>query len=658
MLSKQPQITGDSRRMLPWLLAAIVLIASFIAMYPALSNDFTNWDDPVYVTNNKLIQNLDLSHLGNFFREPVSLNYHPLTMLSLALDYRLGKLDPFYYHLTNLLIHLLNTLLVFGFLFRLHPTEKPIMAFVVAIGFGIHPMHVESVAWISERKDVLYTFFLMASLLVYLEYLKSRQLLWLGLCFLLFSASLLSKAVAVVLPLLLWLTDYYKQRPFRLQLVWEKIPFLAASLVIGIAALRIQSAGAIADFDTFTLFQRIMFASYGCLMYVVKLILPMDLSPFYPYPLLDAEGRIPLIYYIAPFLVLAWLIALWVFRNKAKIFLWGSLWYMITIALVLQFISVGRAIMADRYSYLPAIGIFAILGYGLQWIFDRYTTEKPFLKYGLLILLAAYMVTLGMLTHRQTGIWKNSETLWTAVIDIFPRRVEVAYKNRGNYFGQNGRPDEALADYKVLVAMNTKDAKVYSNLGNIYGLNRSFDEALAAYSKAIQLQENNLDAYLNRGITYSMMGDYTKALLDFEKAVSLNAREPKIYQNRAYTYLSVGEFQKCIADYDWLIRHGIANDDIYFYRGLANYRHGQLPEALIDFSRSVQLNPRRGGAWYNISVVQYQQGNYAAALTSLRKAKETGYAVDPSYEQKILDLRSPYPPAGGEGEPQTHTRPP
>ncbi|HNM26352.1 MAG TPA: hypothetical protein PKL15_13015 [Saprospiraceae bacterium] len=259
-----------------WIPAILLLV--YFAYQPALQNDFVNWDDPTYVTENPLLLRPTPENKAALWSQPVSLNYHPLTMLSLAwnMDPAKPKARPFI--ATNIFLHVCNTALVFLFAYFLS-RRKLLVAIFTALLFGIHPMHVESVAWVSERKDVLYTLFFMAALLSYLRYVRRGGWGWLAATLGLFVLSCLSKAMAVSLPLVLLLIDFYEGRLWQEgKIVWravlEKIPFLVISLLFGVKAVEIQSAGAIGDFQAFSLIQRIAIASYGFLFYLYKLFVP------------------------------------------------------------------------------------------------------------------------------------------------------------------------------------------------------------------------------------------------------------------------------------------------------------------------------------------------------------------------------------------------
>ncbi|MCH8330158.1 MAG: tetratricopeptide repeat protein [Bacteroidetes bacterium] len=614
-----------------WLVAIGIVTITFVVFYPSVDAGFTNWDDPVYVTESALITDLSANTLYKFLTTDVSLNYHPFTMISLAMDYKLYELEPSGYHWTNLIFHLLNTALVFWFIWLL-TGGKIIIASIVSLVFGVHPMHVESVTWIAERKDVLYAFFFLLSSGFYVKYVREGSPKWIVLVFIFFLCSMMAKAVAVVLPVVFILLDLFLGRKINSKMFAEKIPFLFVSTLFGIHAISIQAKGAMAAIEVFTLLDRIMFASYGFIMYLIKFVVPLNLSAFYPYPNLSDDGSLPLIFYISPLIVMAILaVSILMYRRISSIF-FSALFYLITIALVLQFISVGRAIIADRYTYIPYIGVAFLLGFGLDQLLN--SKKLRILGYGLATAIVGFIGFLSFTTYERIKVWENSETLWTDVINKYPQ-VAVAYKNRGNYYGQRNETEKALKDYKVLVAMNSIDSKVYSNLGNIYGLRKEFDASLSAYSKAISLNSTNYEAYVNRGITYSMMKEYSKAINDYDQALKLRPRSENLLMNRAYTYFAMGDYDASIKDYDQAEKKGVRTDVLYFYRGLAYFNLSYFNKAIVDFEKSLQINPSKSEAIFNISVTYYQMGEMEKAREFVKKAMKVGYQPDQTYLNQL-----------------------
>jgi tetratricopeptide (TPR) repeat protein len=632
------------------LLCGIVLLTG-IVYFPSLKNGFTNWDDNVYVAENPLITKLSAENVKKIFstESTVSNNYHPVTILSLAIDYKLSGFNPKTYHNTNLLFHLLNVVLVFWFIYLLSG-RKVLVAGIVALFFGIHPMHVESVAWISERKDVLYTFFFMSALVCYYKYLNNtgnkRWLLYLAVL-LLFVVSVLSKAMAVVLPLVLLLVDYYTGRKFDKYVWLEKVPFFILSFVFGMLASRVQ-AGAIADIDTFTWLQRLSFASYGLVNYIVKLFLPLNLSCFYPYPNL-IDGHLPVIFYIVPFIAAGLLIGCLLMVKRSRVLVFGFLFYCVTVALVLQFISVGQVIMADRYSYVPYIGLLFPVAMGFNWLCEQTETRFGLWKKLCGGLIIVFAVLSCWLSAEQIKVWKNSDTLWTNAIRNHPS--SEAFRNRGSYLvnkvgydkGQKrvaeNEYDRALQDFNVSIKMNPNNAKVYINRANIYGLKKQFDLALNDYSKAIELDKTDPQTFFNRGITYSFMRQFDKAAEDYSTVLAMQPGFKAAKQNRAYVYADKGDYEKAIVELNELIQAEPTNPVYYFYRGFSNYKLNNLLAALEDNTLAIKYNPSYDAAYFNRAVINEALKHYPDALNDALKAQSLGYKVNPGYIENLQRQR-------------------
>jgi len=624
-----------------WLSALVVMLVTLVVYIPSINNDFTNWDDPTYVTENSIIRDLKTDNLKEIFTKPISLNYHPLTMLTLALDTKraskrkinqqtlLSELDAKPYHITNLIIHLLNTLLVFVFIYFLF-RKKILPALIVAIFFGIHPMHVESVAWIAERKDVLYSLFFLSGLIVYLKYLEKLQIKYLVFVFVLFLFSCLSKAVAVTLPVLFYAIDYFVGRKFDKRALLEKIPFLIVSIIVGIAAIKIQSGGALAKDGVVTFFQTFVFASYGFVIYIYKLIIPLNLSTFYPYPNLLTNGNLPTFYYFMPALA-AIIIGLAIFSlRKTKIVFFGLLFYFVTIALVLQFISVGNAIIADRYSYIPYIGLLLIIAYYFNYLWNSNHKYLKLFKYPITVLLIIGLIWFSYLTRQQIGVWKNTETLWTQVIENYPR-ADIAFKNRGNYYGGLKQTDKAMKDYEVLMKRGSKDKQIWGNIGNIYRMRNEFDKAFESYDKQVKLTPDDYKSYLNRGIIYGLLKNYELSATDFDYALKLGCPLVKVAQNRAFTYLYGGFYKKAISDFDILIQVTPQESSLYKNRGIAKYNLKEYQNAINDFKIALRYDNADAKLFYNISVCYYKLGDKQNAKQNANKAISLGMQVSESY---------------------------
>ena len=652
MGSKEKKLTQDSSESInTWygkstnlLLLALLVIATYFTFSPGFSPEkqFTNWDDLGYVVNQPLIKTQDADSAALLWKPSteVMLNYHPITMWTLAKNYASAELDIQPYFQTNLFLHCVNAVLVFILLFSLAKGSL-FVSFFGALLFAIHPMHVESVAWISERKDVLYTFFFLLSLLSYLRFQRKQNYAWLIMCFGIFILSCLSKAMAVPLPFVLILLDYLRGRQFTWKSILEKIPFFAIALWFGLNAIEIQSKGAITDFDFFTTWQRIIFASYGYLSYWTKFFVPIGLSAFYPYPNLDRLNELPLQFTLAPFILVIAMGGILYFSWKRnietfKISLFGIGLFSLMIALVLQFISVGAAITADRYSYIPYIGIvFMLLVLFENWaVFQRF---KRYMIGGVILYSMVFM----FLSFERTKIWTNSGTLWSDVIEKYPfilkkkgesvevvqNGVEVAYKNRGNFYRENGDSTAAMKDYLVLVQAQVKDPLIYSNVGNMYALMNDFDSSLQMYTMALERNPNAYDVYINRGITYIKMLDYKKALTDFKNALKIRPNDITTLINICAAELNSKNYTACIKTSEKLVQIAPNRWEPHFYQGTAYVNQGKYQLGAGSLEKALVLNQNDPFIWFNAGIAFQQIGNKEKAKTYILKAKSLNYPV-------------------------------
>jgi tetratricopeptide (TPR) repeat protein len=556
-------------------------------------------------------------------------------MLSLAIDYDSAKLSPARYHEVNVLFHLLNTLLVFIFIYRLSG-KKIMVAAIVATLFGIHPMHVESVSWISGRKDVLFTFFYVAGLITYLIYLKrnKQKILFYLFTFVLALLSLLCKPAAVTFPLVILLIDFYHKRKFDAKCLLEKIPFLILSIIFGIISIKAQEAdAAITAWSTIPIPYRFLFASYSFITYIFKFLFPFNLSAFYPYPVtFPIKTMLPIIFYAAPVIVLGMFFLVYKSYKISRVYIFGFLFYLFNVALILQFVSVGSAIIADRYSYIPYIGLAFIAGMELDRL---YKNKKPSLK-SLKLITSIALIIIGIvfsvLTFQRTKVWKDNETLWTDVINKFPNRVEMAYKNRGDYYARELKLyDKALLDFNSYIAINPYDATIYSNRGNLYVQMNKFTESITDYSKSISLDSTYIDSYINRCITYMSMNKYDSAFLDINKAIKINPAYISGYQTRACCLENIGRSEEAIKDCDYAISK-LPDDFLsYLYRGNALFNIKKYNEAVADFSKAIQLNPENADAYNNRSQTYNMLGDFKNALNDALKAQYMGYEMNQEY---------------------------
>ena len=626
------------------LLPAIIVVVTLVCFWYTLQNQFTNWDDDFYVTNDVYIREFSAYNLRVLFTEDITRNnYHPLCMLSLAVNYFFSGLQPTGYYLTNVLIHALNAWLVFALFFQLGSRlslsdhSGLFLAFFGSLWFAIHPMHVESVAWISERKDVLYTAFYVSGLLTYLRYMQNRSFKWLSLTYTLFLFSCLSKPMAVTFPLALLAVDYLLNGKLSRAQVRAKALFILISVAFGAAAFYTQHrTGAVASFGVLSIAERIMYAGYGFVMYVLKFFVPVSLSTFYPYPYRFIDGSLPVIYYMAPFLsvLIVSLPVLLLWRYKSKYFtvvVFGLSFFVLNLLLVLQFISVGSAIMADRYSYVAYIGILFLFFYLLADLIQR----RPLLRGPLTSSLLVVSVVFAGMCSARTKVWHNSETLHTDAIQQYPMRALLSYKWRGHHYFSIGEYEKAMQDYQVLVTLRSADNKVIANIEKI--------EVLSAMKNSLapnigRLPSGGYRVYLDSAIAFVASGDTMAA---FRRYISALASDP-VNAERTLAAISDELVQKqqyvrAIAQYDMLMKLNTKNPFYYFLRGCAHFGIGHLQAAVKDWEVAVQMNSKdvQQSASYNLSVAYDSLKDPAKAWYYMDKSLKLGYSAAPDYVEKI-----------------------
>ena len=389
-----------------WLI--ITLVVTFLFLSPNLKSDFLNWDDPVYITTNKLIKDTSLSGVKKIFstREVVG-TYSPLVLLSWSVDYKVSQLNPFTFHLFNILFHLVVVALVYYLALLL--SKRMEVAFIASLLFGIHPMHVEAVGWISARKDLIYSLFFFGALIIYHFYLdsnkkRSSRFLYLT-CLFLFCLSLLSKGTAIMFPFILLLIDYLKNRKNLKNILIEKIPFFILSLLfVYIAIIGQTSEGAIDNAINMTSVNSISVGLYGYIIYLVKIIIPFNLSGYHPYPDMIGE-QLPWYFYISATPIIALFILTIAKARTRRFFGFGIMFFFITLVPVLQVLPFGTAVIAERYTYLPYFGLFLLFAIWIVRAIDTYRKfEKP-----IWILLSSCIIMLGIRSFQYSKTYNNSE---------------------------------------------------------------------------------------------------------------------------------------------------------------------------------------------------------------------------------------------------------
>ena len=501
-------------------IGALLAAAVFVSFLPVLRNGFTGYDDPIYVTANAHVSaGLTWDGLRWAFTRAYASNWHPLTWLSHALDCSLFGVNPAGHHLSSLLLHIANTLLLFFWLSGL--TGATGRSAFVALGFGIHPLHVESVAWVAERKDVLSTFFALLALLAYSAYVRRPGAVRYVVVALCLSASLASKAMWVTLPVLLVLIDWW---PLGRRALREKIPLLGLSMLGAAAAWWAQNAGAsVAPIEGLPIGLRLSNAALSYVRYLGKAVWPVDLAVFYPFANVIPAWQAALALAV---LAAATASAFALRRSRPWVGMgWG--WYLIALLPVIGIVQVGMQSMADRYMYVPLIGLLI----AVAWSVPDGTAVRAC---GL-----AVMAVWAFITWRQCPVWRDGLTLFEHAAAV-TRDNFVAHDNLGVELDRRGRADEALAQYREALRIRPGDRNASTNFAQasfaagarLIDASR-FTEAEARFLEGLQVRPDNALAHSYLGIAQASLGRYREALASFDTALRLDPKQDLALRARA-----------------------------------------------------------------------------------------------------------------------------
>ena len=580
-----------------WLFISLVITISTLA--PNLNNGFTNWDDEVYVTQNPLIKDLSFTGIKEMFiTEKVHTTYSPLVLLSWSLDYALAGLNGTFFHLTNLLLHLLVVALVFYL--SLMITKRIEIAFFTALLFGIHPMHVEAVSWVSARKDLLYTLFFVAGLVVYFKYSKVvsnmlKKYFLLISCFVLYVCALFSKGTAIVFPFVLLLIDYLNNRKNLRKCILEKIPFLILAVIFFYIALKgQQDSGAMSYRQHNSYLEALAVGFYGYFTYLIKVIIPFKLSTYHPYPNGD-QAMVPWYFYISALVVILFLVVTFLKARKNRILIFGVSFFFVSLLPLVQILPFGTSYICERYTYLPYFGIFLCISIVLLKLYE---SLQPFFRKGLLSVIVIYIFSMGIISFLYSKTFKNTETLWTNVATQYPDDY-MAYMNRTNYRVSKDKKELALKDANRAIEKHKGDPffQLYYNRGFVCQVLNKYELAIKEYSKTIQLNKEYVSAYLNRGIVYEKIGADSKAFSDYEIVKQLAPKNFKGYYNSAVLHKKRKEYKQCILNINKIIALGKLLPGSYTTRGELYLNQNEYDRALLDFNKAIKLDSKKTKAY-------------------------------------------------------------
>jgi tetratricopeptide (TPR) repeat protein len=603
-----------------WLIFGGILAMVFVAYSMIWQNGFV-WDDDPYIALNEGVKNFDLIALLTDFHVG---NYHPLTMLSLALEYLIVGDKPWLAHFDNLLLHSVNSYLLYVLVKKLE--VKNSVALLLAFFFAVHPMHVESVAWAAERKDVLYTFFLFLSFIYYVDYSKSGNKVQYAISLFFFLASCFSKGMAVVLPALLIVTDWWiLGKKFSIKNMVDKIPYFAITLIFAYIATTAQKdAGADASSvinTAFTASERFRIVCYSFLFYWFKTILPINLLPFYPYPA-KLGGNLPALFNFALIGLIVFLgLIYWLGRKNKKVW-WAVAFFAVSISTVIQILPVGSAIVADRYYYLSSVGPLFLIAF---WVGNFKSNFGKIISFSLIFVWA-------ILTFFQTGHWKNGYTLFKPAEKYYPEDAMVLSNIGWYHLGQKEYP---MAKKYLMRADNNgfKNADVCRTIGSMYIDEGDYNNAILYLEKAqLFLPKSPRTDWLT-ALAYLRMNEYAKALPFAEKAAKESSDNVEYLNSYAQALMNLRRFDEANKVFAKIISKDPENWDAYLNISYSHRLRGDMQTEVKLLDDLIKKKPSYLPAYRNIGVTFTDLGQNDQAVQYWQRA--TVYDSTGDYDYNI-----------------------
>jgi Flp pilus assembly protein TadD len=695
---------NDLLRRQPLLLSVVLFAVTLWTFWPATHNNFVGYDDPVYVTGNPHVQQgLSLKNVEWAFMASDGGNWHPLTWFSHMIDCQLFGLLPWGHHLMNVLFHALNTVLVFLALGRLTQKTDPAgtgaiwRSFVVTAFFGLHPLRVESVAWVSERKDVLSAFFGLLTLLSYAKYAmgdergvssvegnkmaesptsnaaSSRG--WYFLSFFFLTLGLMSKPMVVTLPFVLLLLDYWPLRRLRAQspkfefqtpitefiekllkqlmssigcshtplkqgvnenglgfissgtvLLVEKVPFFVLAAVFSVVTVVVQRKEGAMNLPV-PFVERLGNAVVSYCRYLGQTFFPHNLAFLYPY-----ESKLPIVAIVSATLLLAAISLLAIYwRRQRPYLLTGWLWFIGTLIPVIGLIQVGDQAMADRYTYIPSIGLFVALVWSAHDLIRGWQFQRSF--FGLIV--AAVALIWALQARDQIGVWKTNESLFTHAIAVTSKNY-IARNNLGTTFERQGRWDEAASQFRQAMADKPDYAQAHRNLGLVYERQGEPAHAIEEYREAIRLNPSYADPHNALGALFNTQGHVDEAVEEFQQALKLKPDYADAHFNLGLIYARKGLLDDAIREYQAVLDVQPNRGDVHNNLGVALYNKGNVDDAIREYVEAIELEPSYARARFNLGVALSRKGALAPAIEQFQEVLR----LKPDYKEAQTNLNA------------------
>jgi tetratricopeptide (TPR) repeat protein len=568
-----------------WVVISILALTA-LAYLPVYQAEFMEFDDSAYVSDNPAVQQgFTPTTIAWAFTTGHAANWHPLTWLSHMLDWRLWGPQAGGHHASSVGLHLLGTLAAFCAMRRL--THAPWPSIAVAAVFALHPIHVESVAWIAERKDVLCGLFWWLTVWAYALYAEAPSRMRYLVVLLTLTLALCSKPMAVTLPCVLLLLDRW---PLKRRALLEKLPMMLLVISTCVVTVLAQAAGsAVRSVERYSLIQRATNAIWSYAMYLRDTAWPSGLAAYYPYPLdsYPALGTIAILTLLVAVTSLAWS-----HGSSKPYLLTGWLWYLGTLVPVIGLVQVGDQARADRYLYLPMSGVVIAVAWWLAERFPRPRVVTP--------IAAGLALSFALLTYRQAATWRNGITLFEQALRVTENN-HLAHNNLAIALAARGRTEEAIDHYRRALEINGKSVYVHTNLGNALSVLDQRDQARQHYLAALALDPSYVGAHYNLGLLEAKEGNLLAAVDHYQRALAAAPQDVRVRNNLGITFAKLG----------------------------------RLDEAIAQFEAAIRVRSNHAVAWANLAQARYMQQDWAQAREALQRAEQLGYRVSPELKRAI-----------------------
>jgi len=640
------------------IICVLLILATFAIYSQVQDHEFINYDDDHYITNNLNVQGgLTSESVKWAFTTFRGGNWSPLTWFSHMLDYQLYGLHAKGYLLTNLFFHIANSLLLFLVLFRMTGAIWK-SAFVGAM-FAFHPLNVESVAWAAERKNVLSTLFWLLTMWAYIHYIEKSTIKKYGLLLLFFALGLMSKPMLVTLPFALLLLDYWPlgrlkfeqerddkkitekyrgKKSKTLRFVFEKIPLFLITAGLSIVTFIAQkSSGAMNFTENLTFSTRLTNAMVSYLEYLGKMLWPEKLAVFYPHPGNNLALWQGILCGVA-------LVGITIFSirliRKAPYFAVGWFWYLGTLVPVIGIVQIGGQAMADRYAYIPLIGIFIIVAWGVPELISKWRYKEKVLTISVGTIIFILLIT----TWRQVSHWKNSITIFKHAIRVTEKKYpdfSLAYNNLGIALFAKQKNEEAISHLKMAIKIKPDYAEAYNNLGNALSAERKIDEAISHYKMAIKIQPDSANAYNNLGVALVAEGKKEEAISNLKVAIKIKPDYAEAYSNLGNALFAEGKNEEAISHYKMALKIKSDSADVHYNLGNALVAEGKKEEAISHLKMAIKIKPDDADAYNNLGVALFGEKMTEEAIDYFKEAIRIrpGFAAAKTNLETVL-LRS------------------